>query len=186
MRAAPLFALSLTLLAAARALDLTPQFASLAADGLSLRLPFFQDGAKRVFISPPNGWKIEGSSSRAVLFNDSAPHSSIALMLSPKPMLPTTPAEQKILHDTVLALAGKDAENVTVETETADALPINGWKTFDLRISYDIASTHYLKSVLLVRLNAFEELQVIVSGPQSEFGRAASAAITCLRTWHKV
>ena len=187
MRIAPLasFLLSLTLLTAARALDLTPQFGNVDADGLQLRMPFFQDGAKRVYIKPPNGWKIEGSSRRAVLFNDSAPHSSIALMLSPQPLLPTTEAERKTLRDTVLALAGKDAESVEVETETPDPLPLNGWKTFDIRIAYATSGARHLKSVMLVRLNAFEELQVVVSGPQNEFGKASSAAMTCLRTWHK-
>ncbi len=185
MRLAPLAALSLTLLATSNALDLTPQFADLDADGLRMRTPFFQDGAKRVFIKPPNGWKIEGGSQRAVLFSDHTPHSSIALMLSPKPMLPTNEAEQKIVRDTVLALAGKDAENVTLEAETPDPLPLNGWKTFDFRIAFRISGERRLKSVMLVRLNAFEELQVVVSGPQSEFGQASSAAMTCLRTWHK-
>ena len=187
MRLAPLaaFALSLALPATSHALDLTPQFADLDADGLRMRTPFFHDGAKRVFIKPPNGWKIEGSSQRAVLFSDRTPHSSIALMLSPKPMLPTTEAERKIIRDTVLALAGKDAEKVILEAETPDPLPLNGWKTFDFRIAFTTSGVRQLKSVMLVRLNAFEELQVVVSGPQNEFGQASSAAMTCLRTWHK-
>ena len=185
MRIAPLAALSFALLTVSHALDLTPQFADLDTDGLRMRTPFFHDGAKRVFIKPPNGWKIEGSSRRAVLFSDRVPHSSIALMLSPRPMLPTTEAERKLVRDTVLELAGKDAEKVTLEAETPDPLPLNGWKTFDFRIAYTTSAVRQLKSVMLVRLNAFEELQVVVSGPQSEFGQASSAAMTCLRTWHK-
>ncbi len=185
MRSTLLASLALSLLADARALDLTPQFDSVDADGLSMRMPYFQDGAKRVYIKPPNGWKIEGGSRRAVLFNDAAPHANVAFMLSPKPMLPTTEAERKILRETVLTLAGKDAEKVEVEAETPDPLPLNGWKTFDIRIAYSTSGERHLKSVMFVRLNAFEELQIMVSGPQNEFGKASSAAMTCLRTWHK-
>jgi hypothetical protein len=180
-----MFAASLPLLAAANALDLTPQYADMDADGLRVRLPYFQDGAKRVFIMPPSGWKIDGSSLRAVLYSDQAPHSNVAIMLSPTPMLPTTDAEMKTVRDAVLALAGKDSENVTLESEKPDPLPINGWKTHELRIAYDISDTHYLKGMLLVRLNAREELQVLISGPAKEFPKAYSAAMTCLRSWFK-
>ena len=178
-------ALWLSLPAASRALDLAPQFAEVDADGLRIRLPYFQDGAKRVFINPPTGWKIEGSSLRAVLFSDLAPHSNVAFSLSQKPMLPTNPDDQKAARTTVLASAGKDAENVTLDAETPDPLPINGWRTFEFRIAYDISDTRFQKSVMLVRLNAIEELQVTVTGPRNEFSKAASAAMTCLRTWHK-
>ncbi len=185
MRFTFLAALTLSLIVHACALDLTPQFDDIDSDGLSVRMPYFQDGAKRVFITPPNGWKIEGSSRRAVLFHDATPRANVALMLSPKPMLPTTEAERKVLRETVLALAGKEAERVEIEAETPDPLPLNGWKTFDIRIAYSVAGERQLKSVMLVRLNAFEELQVVVSGPQTDFGKASSAAMTCLRTWHK-
>ncbi len=179
------FAAMLALCATARALDLTPQYVDMDADGLRIKLPSFQDGAKRVFIMPPAGWRIEGSSLRAFLSSDTAPGANVTFLLSPKPMLPKDEAGQKSVGAALLALAEKDSENVKLEAEQPDPLPINGWKTYLLRISYDIAGTRYAKSVMFVRLNDCEELQVFVSGPATQFTKATSAAMTCLRTWHK-
>ena len=115
-------------------------------------------------------------------------------MLSPITIrYPFRPVCRSLITGQVADLFGLDdtelphvvAENVTLEAEIPDALPLNGWKTFDFRIAFRISGERRLKSVMLVRLNAFEELQVVVSGPQSEFGQASSAAMTCLRTWHK-
>ena len=184
MRSA-LLAASLALLATARALDLTPQFADVDADGLRMRLPYFRDGEKRVFIAPPKGWKIEGDSAGAVLRSQDAPGSSVALMLSPKPMLSTDEAGRKAVREAVLALAPKGSDGVAFDGETPDALGINGWKTSELRIRYGVPGSRVVKSVMLVKLNAREELQVVVTAPESEFSRASGAAMTCLRTWHK-
>jgi hypothetical protein len=52
-------------------------------------------------------------------------------------------------------------------------------------VSYDLAGKRFQKSVLLVKLNAIEELRVTVTGPAQEFAKAAGAAMMCLRTWHK-
>ena len=187
MRNTPLALLiaTLSLPVAARALDLTPQFADVDADGLRMKLPYFQDGAKRVFIKPPAGWKIDGNSECANLASEAAPHSTVTFTLSAKPVLPKTEAERKALRDAMLALPGKEAANVTLEADAPDPLPLNGWKTFEFRVSYDLGDTHFQKSVLLVKLNAIEELRVTVTGPAQEFAKAAGAAMMCLRTWHK-
>ena len=181
----PLFVASFTLLSAAHALDLTPHYAEVDADGLRVRLPYFQDGSKRVFIAPPDGWKIVGDSAGAVLRSEAAARSSVVFALSPKPLLTTTEDGRKATREAVLALAPKGSEAVRLDTETPDPLTLNGWKTHELRISYDLPDARYVKTVLLVRLNAREELQVVATGPESEFPRAAAAAMTCLRTWHK-
>ena len=178
-----LAALSLPVVACA--LDLTPQFADVDADGLRMRLPYFQDGAKRVFIKPPVGWKIDGNSERANLSCEAAPRSTVTFTLSTKPVLPKNEAERKTLRDAMLALPGKEAMNVTLEADAPDPLPLNGWKTFAFRVSYDMADMRLQKSVMLVKLNAIEELQVTVTGPVQEFAKAAGAAMMCLRTWHK-
>jgi hypothetical protein len=52
-------------------------------------------------------------------------------------------------------------------------------------VSYDLAGKRFQKSVLLVKLNAIEELRVTVTGPAQEFAKAAGTAMMCLRTWHK-
>ena len=176
---------ALSLTAAARALDLTPQFADVDADGLVMKLPYFQDGPKRVFIKPPAGWKIDGNSERANLSSEAAPHSTVTFTLSAKPVLPKSEAERKTLREAMLTLPGKEAANVMLEADTLDPLPLNGWKTIEFRVSYDLADKRFQKSVLLVKLNAIEELRVTVTGPAQEFAKAAGAAMMCLRTWHK-
>jgi len=85
----------------------------------------------------------------------------------------------------MLALPGKEAANVTLEADTLDPLPLNGWKSIEFRVFYDLAGKRFQKSVLLVKLNAIEELRVTVTGPAQEFAKAAGAAMMCLRTWHK-
>lgn len=187
MRNTPLTLLlaALSLTAAARALDLTPHFADMDADGLLIRLPYFQDGAKRVFIKPPEGWKIDGNSERANLSSESAPHSTVTFTLSAKPALPGNESERKTLRDAMLALPGKEAANVTLEADTPNPFPLNGWKTFEFRVSYDMSAVHFQKSILLVRLNAIEELRITVTAPAQEYAKAAGAAMACLRSWHK-
>ena len=187
MRNTPLSLLlaALSLTAAARALDLTPRFADVDADGLSITLPYFQDGQKRVFIKPPVGWKIAGNSERANLSSETAPRSTVTFTLSAKPVFPNSEAERKSLRDVMLTLPGKEAANVTLESDTRDPLPLNGWKTFEFRVSYDVSDVHFQKSILLVRLNAIEELRITVTGPEQEFAKAAGAAMACLRSWHK-
>jgi len=155
------------------------------ADGLVIKLPYFQDGPKRVFIKPPAGWKIDGNVERANFSSESAPHCTVTFTLSAKPVLPRNEADRKVLRDAMLALPGKEAANVTLDADTIDPLPLNGWKTFEFRISYDLSNVRYQKSVLLVRLNAIEELRVTVTGPVQEFTKASGAAMMCLRTWHK-
>ncbi len=187
MRNTPLTLLlaALALPLAALALDLTPKFADMDSDGLVIKLPYFQDGAKRVFIKPPEGWKIDGNFECANLSSESAPRSTVTFTLSAKPILPNNESERRALRDAMLALPGKEAANVTLEADAPDPLPLNGWKTFEFRVAYDLGDKHFQKSILLVKLNAIEELRITVTGPVLEYPKAAGAAMACLRSWHK-
>ena len=72
-----------------------------------------------------------------------------------------------------------------LEADAPDPLPLNGWKTFEFRVAYDLGDKHFQKSILLVKLNAIEELRITVTGPVLEYPKAAGAAMACLRSWHK-
>jgi hypothetical protein len=179
-------AIFLCLLAApAWALDLTPLHASINADGFQTNTVFFQDGKKRVFIAPPNGWTIDGSSSTAALHNPKYARSSVVIALSPKKMMPADEAAQKTLREAVLGSLPKGSVNAAVQSETVNPLLINGWKSYELTVGYELFEASQIRKVLLVKLNNFEELQVIVAAPQTEFAAAAGAAIKCLNSWHK-
>lgn len=180
-----LLALCLTSVSQLAALELSPHYGRMEADGLTKSALYFQDGHKRVFVEPPPGWDCTGGARSAVFRCGKMPRSSILFTLSPTPMLPEDATQRERLDASVLASVPKGTTGAEIVRSSVDPLQINGWRSYQVQVSYLFNSTRFFKSVLFIRLNLQEELQVIVSATEEDFPAVGSAMSVCLNSWHK-
>lgn len=186
MRSSLFFTVLLAFTNELAAVDFTPQYIDINADGLMVRQLCFKDGPKRIWITPPKGWTLEGEPAVATLRNESTARATVTFTLSPRPLLPgDDPEKQKATREAITAMVPKGAENVAVEGETVNPWAINAWSSYEVKLGYDILGVRFARSVLLIKLNSRDEMQVIVTAPANDYANAAQAATACLQSWHK-
>ena len=67
--------------------------------------------------------------------------------------------------------------------ETADPLPVFGWKDFEFEMTYDFFGTTFHRSVLFIDVDAKQQIFTTVVAEESNFAKVHAAAMDVMRSW---
>ena len=169
------------------ALDLTPTPVEYTNEGITFRQLVFQDGDRRISYEPPQNWSHRGSAESLHLSppNNSRGQAVIETSSLPGPAGPFDAAAVALLKQEFLNSIPATAQSVEVTSETPDALPITGARTYEFTASYQALGETYLRSTIFVNLPNVR-LICRFSAPKAEFEKLYRAFRGSLLSWQPV
>lgn len=167
-------------------LSLKPTIVQYQEDGLFTSKVCLKSPKARVLFSTPGGFKLDESASTLTLVSREDNTATVQVVASRIPLLPLdTGDRRKLVRETILATAPKDATRAAIVSETENPFPINGWMTFQYTMSYGLYGQTYRKQIVFVRLHPYQELQFTAHAPEAMFGRTATALRSVLYSWYR-
>ena len=170
-----------------KALDLSPHFAAVESDGVSLCNPYFTDADKKFGL-------ILNMETQLIPYEDGAlfkfiklDHAEMRLRHSPLGV------ELKFGPDTVAAyeqaarsLLPQLAEGVVLEKEINDPLPMNAWKSHRFLFKYTMRAFPMRESITFLNILPTEQVVVQVYAREQQFENAAWRADDIIRRWYEL
>jgi hypothetical protein len=155
------------------ALDLTPHEIAMSNDGPPIKRYYFEDASKRVTFRMDNQMTVNGTpESAAFRFSDLK---SSGMTLSKSSMKPEVRFEQKNLapyRSVARGFVPQNATDVQLESETADAVAINGWTSQQFLFTYNLFGFPYRRSVTFINYNEKEQIVVDISGAAVDYEKS--------------
>jgi hypothetical protein len=171
----------------ASALDLTPSYINATADGISIRRPYFADGGKKYSVT----LNLE---TELLPYEDGCLFRFIKLKHAEMRLRPSSfSAEVKFGPDTLdgyreaaRKLLPQAAEGVTLEQESPNPMPINGWQGHRFIYKYTTTSGEVRESSTFLNLIPTQQVIVQVSSMDKDFADASERAWDIIRRWHEL
>ncbi len=157
-------------LSVARALNLAPHEIVVERDGPPVRRYFFDDEGKRMIFRIDGAMSVSGSSTQAIFqFSDIR---NATMRLAKSSMTTEVPFEGKNIELYRAAARGyvsAEATAVQVLEEKADALPINGWVSYQFVLAYKLFGVPYRQSITFFNYGPTQQLVFDVASPEAEY-----------------
>jgi hypothetical protein len=176
--------LILTPVTVASAIDFTPRYAESVQDGFPVKRLYFSDQAQRIYLSIPNNWRATGDGQRGTFTPGNLTQASIVLENSP--ITARVPFDEKGLEmyrKAASDLLPPGANEVQIDFERTNEIPINGWTSFEMGFSYRAYGQLFSKTVLFVNLDKENQLRFRVEARRESFEKFYSQARAALGSW---
>ena len=178
--------LALTALSAS-ALDLSPRFINVTADGITIRRPYFADGDRKYSVT----LNVE---TELVPYENGAQFRFVKLRNSDMLLRPSTfSVDVKFDADTIgryeraaRSLLPTAAEDVVLEKQTPNPLPMNGWKSHQFVYKYRTVTGEFRESVTFLNITPTAQAVLQVYAPENDFVDASERAFDIIRRWHEL
>ncbi len=178
-----LFALS----ACAPALDLSPSFADVFADGITLRRPYFADGAKKYAVTINAETEVLPYEDGALFKFTKLKNSEMRLRPSPfRVEMKFSPDTLDRYEEAARKLLPQAAKDVTLEQQTKNPLPVNGWESHRFVFKYTTPVGEVRESITFLNITPADQVVVQVSAPDRSFADASDRAFDIIRRWHEL
>ena len=171
----------------APALDLAPNFAPIASDGIVLRNPYFTDGPKKYGVIMNMDTELTAYGDGALFRFTKLDHAEMRLRHSPFRVT------EKFGPDTLDAyeqaarkMLPQLAEGAALEKQVKNPLPMNAWESHRFVFKYTMPAGVMRESITF--LNILPDAQVVlqVYGKDSEFEKALIRADDLIRRWYEI
>ena len=171
----------------ATALDLTPRWIDTAIDGVPKRQLYFADGDKKFMLSIDRetevGARFGGASFRFPKLPD------IDFIIMPSKFKPADVFDEAKLVEyreaarSLLPARGRSSE--TVE-EQSNPIPINGWKSFRVKLRFTMDSRTYAQEVTFLNVSESDQVVLVTSAPERDWTEATERSWQILRSWQEM
>ena len=162
--------LTFSFLVSADALDLTPHPVVGAMNNLRVSRYFFDDLGKQMAFRIDNNMTVKGNSNSASFkFTDLRNADMQIVKAARNPGSSFVEKELEIYRANARALVPGNATDIQVDKENTNAIPINGWTSYQFVFSYKLFGFAYRRSVTFVNYSKTEQLVIDVRAPAPEF-----------------
>ena len=171
----------------ASALDLTPRWTDTAIDGVPQRRLYFADGDKKFMLSIDRETEVAARFGGASFKFTKLP--DIDLIIVPSRFKPSDPFDEQKLVEyreaarSLLPARGRSAE--TVE-EQSNPVPINGWKSFRVKLRFTMDSRTYAQEVTFLNVSETDQIVLVTSAPEREWAEASDRSWQIVRSWQEM
>lgn len=170
----------------ASALDLRPQYTKLESDGISIRQPYFADGSKKYSV-------ILNIETELVSYEDGALFRFLKLNHGEMRLRPSSfgvettfaPENLERYQKAARLLLPQVAEEVILEREIANPLPINDWTSHQFDFKYKTSAGQFHESITFLNITPTEQVVMQVYALDAEFENASNLASGIIRRWHE-
>jgi hypothetical protein len=167
------------------ALDFQLQTVTINEDGfMHKHFCFKYDERTNVMIDFPVGWT---TTADAGAITSSSPHeANTSIFLQRSSLTPDTPFKDSGLdtyRQRAAATVPAGATNLQMVKETADPLPVFGWKDFEFEMTYQFFGVLLHRSVLFINVDARQQILTTVVAEQPNFNKVHAAAMDVMRSW---
>lgn len=167
----------------ALAFDFTPHYAEVNEDGITTTKLYFEDGGRKIFLTVPPDWIVEGNEQQATMNAAGQNAGTVIFRLTEGKPLPLDEKGLEACRALALGLAPKDAAGAAITTETPSPLPINGWTSHQIQIGYEMGGVPYVASILFVKIKAEEQLQIVTAARAGDYPAVARGVTQAMHSW---
>lgn len=165
-------------------LDLKPHY--FKAGGIVGRA-YFADGDKKYAVTLDSETQLSEADGGALFRFTNVPQATMLLRNTPLPkVLPFDAASLPEYLKAAQALLPHLAEEVTLDAQAANVLPINKWRTYRFVFSYLIAGSQVKESITFLNLDDGQQIVVQTGSRKNAFDGIASRADDIIRRWHEM
>ena len=165
-------------------LDLKPHYTN--AGGL-VRRAYFADGEKKYAVTLDSGTQLSEADNGALFRFTNVPQATMLLRRTPLPkVLPFDAESLPAYTKAAQALLPASAEDVVIEAQKANVLPINKWHTYRFVFTYRIGSGQMKESITFLNLDDGQQIVVQTGSRLATFEGIAARADDIIRRWHEM
>lgn len=168
----------------ASALDLTPSFVTTLSDGVAIRRPYFSDGDKKYSVTI----NVE---TELTPYEDGALFRFIKLSRAEMRLRPSSFSTEIKFADNLdryqeaaRKLLPQDAENIVLDQQMANPLPINAWQSHRFIFSYSSPSGQVRQSITFLNILPKQQVIVQITSMAKDFPDASERGHDIIRRWH--
>ena len=171
----------------ASALDLTPRWIDTSIDGVPKRQLYFADGTKKLMLSIDQETEVDSRFGGASFRFPKLP--DIDFIVIPSRFKPADAFDETKLVQyreaarSLLPARGRKAE--TAE-EIANPIPINGWKSFRIKLRFAMDARAYVQEVTFVNVSEQDQIVTVTSAPERDWNEADARSWQILRSWQEM
>lgn len=184
---AALLAAGLTNQSSIAGVDLTPRFTDIFTEGVVQRRIYFSDGGKKFVLSLNRETEVLPDSGGALFRFSKFPDITFLMVrsrLSPDVKFEGSGLER--YRESARALLPLQAASGQINEEAFDPLPVNGWKSYRINLSFFIGKVRYLQSVTFLNLNDTDQIVLLTASPEKDFEEASVRSFHIIRTWQEM
>jgi predicted Zn-dependent protease len=165
-------------------IDLTPAVSEYISEGIKYQKLIFRHGEQGVEYNPPPGWKFHGRPDQLLL---TPPNKNFAeAVIESVPLLAPQPREEavsKALAQEVITKLPPDSQLVTVVSEEQNPVLLNGNRSFEVTVSYQVMGEKFFRSVIFANL---PDTQLIfrLTARKDDFQLLHREFRTSISSWH--
>jgi hypothetical protein len=171
----------------ASALELSPRFMNMTADGITIRRPYFADGSKKYSVTLNGETELipyeDGALFRFVKLNHAE------MRLRPSSFSVETKFEGEALEryqEAARKLLPQYAEEVVLEQQTPNPLTMNDWKSHRFIYKYKTTAGEIRESITFLNITPNAQVIVQVYAMDKDFVDASERAYDIIRRWHEL
>jgi hypothetical protein len=173
--------------ACARALEFNVAYIQTASEGGIVKRPYFPDGGQKLVFHIDGKTTVE-SLGYAAVFRFQGLDDAL-LRIGRSRSNPDIPFEAKYLDQ--YRLMARDAlpqgaENITPDGEKADAFAINGWKSYQVALTFEVNHVAWRRTVTFVNYNDHDQIAVTIEAPLNAFPKAAERGWKIINSFYTV
>lgn len=165
-------------------IDLTPSITHYTNSGMTIQQLVFKHDKQRIEYEPPRGWSFHGSVDRLQL---TPPHANFAeAVIQAVPLASPRPLDEKVgkaLEQEFIASLPPGSQFVTVVSEEQNPVLLNGNRSFELTVSYQLMGEKFLRSALFVNL-ADTQLIFRLTARKDDFESLHRGFRISISSWH--
>ncbi len=169
------------------ALDLTPNFAPMASDGIVLTNPFFTDGGKKYGVILNMDTELTSYGDGAKFKFTKLDHAEMILRHSPFDVnVKFGPDTLDAYEQAARKMLPQVAEGVTLERQLKNPLPMNAWESHRFIFKYTTPAGVSRESITFLNILPGEQVVMQVYAKDAQFENAAARADDVIRRWYEV
>jgi hypothetical protein len=172
---------------AAAAVDLTPRYIDTFSDGVAFHRLYFTDGDRKIVLSLNHETEAAAESGGTMFRFRKLPETTFLVLRS---RLSTDDhfegAALERYRESARRCVPAHAVGVAIKEEQLFPYPINDWKSYRITLSFDLDHVHRFQCVTFLNLNANDQIMLITTAPESNFGEAMSRSHQIIRTWQEM
>ena len=171
----------------ASALDLSPRYITVLSDGINMRRPYFADGDKKYSVTLNIETELtpydDGSLFRFIKLE----HAEMRLRPSSFSVeIKFEPATLDRYQEAARKLLPQVANNVVLEQQMENPLPMNAWKSQRFVYSYTTPFGEFRESITFLNITPTTQVIVQVYAMAKNFADASERAYDIIRRWHEL
>ena len=169
------------------AIDLTPRYIDVFAEGVTFHRLYFTDGDKKFLVSLNHETEVSAESG-GVLFRFPK-YPDITFVMARSRLSPDDKFEGATLdryRESARRLLPLKARASEIKEEVTNPFPINDWKSYRIVMTAEMGPVHYMQSVTFLNLNDTDQIVLITGAPERDFEEASVRSFRIVRTWQEM